>query len=82
MFSNVAVIWTPLESERRDSDLEQITNSQQNFTVTQYTWIHFAISTFARLKEMSSGLLLMMILVIGPKVHLITERLKQKKCAF
>ena len=27
---------------------------------------------------MGSGLLLMMILVIGPKVHLITERLKQK----
>ena len=40
---------------------------------------NFAISTFTRVKEMGSGLLLMMILVLGPKVHLITERLKQKK---
>ena len=39
---------------------------------------NFAISTFARVKDMGSGLLLMMILVLGPKVHLITERLKQK----
>ena len=40
---------------------------------------NFVILTFARVKEMGSGLLLMMILVLGPKVHLITEQFETKK---
>ena len=35
---------------------------------------NFAISNFARVKKMGSGPLLMMILILGPKVHLITEK--------